>query len=164
MLCVIYSEHKATIKTGPPSWILKHNRPPQGVPRSARSTSARFCHRSWRGTGSPLRQKNFRFPPLACADECPARREQDRPCGSARAARRRLLWLVERRASYGKFGSRCSKNAARPSAAASVVRAVALTAAPAVRSVFKSSPIVSLSIRLVSKIASGAHAAISPAN
>jgi hypothetical protein len=64
---------------------------------------------------------------------------------------------------YGNFGSRFSKKAASPSAAASVVRAVALTAAPAVKSVARFSPIVSFSSRFVSNIASGAHFAISPA-
>ena len=47
-------------------------------------------------------------------------------------------------------GSRFSTNAASPSSAASVVRAVAATAAPALSSVLKCSPIVSLSIRFVS--------------
>src|SRR5688500_11103608 len=46
---------------------------------------------------------------------------------------------------HSHLGGRFSANAARPSAAASVVRAVALTAAPAESSVPKCSPIVSLS-------------------
>jgi hypothetical protein len=67
-------------------------------------------------------------------------------------------------AAQGNFGSRFSKNAASPSAAASVVRAVALTAAPAANSVSNDSPMVSFNSRLVSSMASAAQVAISPAS
>ena len=67
-------------------------------------------------------------------------------------------------AAQGNFASRFSKNAASPSAAASVVRAVALTAAPAANSVSNDSPIVSFNSRLVSNMASAAQVAISPAS
>ena len=52
--------------------------------------------------------------------------------------------------SHRHFGCRFSRKAATPSAAASVVRAVALAAAPADSSTLKRSPTVSLSICLVS--------------
>src|SRR4051812_28444757 len=68
------------------------------------------------------------------------------------------------RPNQANFGSRFSRNAASPSAAASVVRAVALTAAPAASSVSSDSPMVSLSNRLVSSMASAAQVAISPAS
>ena len=58
---------------------------------------------------------------------------------------------------YGHFGSRFSEKAAKPSAAASVVLAAALAAAPAESSVINDSPIVSFSSRLVSCSASGAR-------
>lgn len=78
------------------------------------------------------------------------------PLHCTRLGHRRALSLSWRRQpTYFHVGSRFSTKAVRPSSAAGVVCAVAATAAPALSSVPKCSPIVSLSIRLVSWMASG---------